>query len=437
MRADLCDTKVILGVDRLDCIKGIPQKLHAFDRLLEQCPELVGHVVLLQVAIPSRDDLKAHQDLKEEIQQLVGKINGKYGRSSDQLSGGQAPAAAFTRSRPNVSKSSSIFHNSDSLIGKINHVPVQFLYTSIDPDELTALYAAADVCFVSSTRDGMNLVCYEYIACHSNKAKQSSREATRPGSLVLSKFTGAANLLDGALIVNPWNKESCADALAHALSMDVSEAGARMGKLASRVESQTRYGSQDLERHRREANDAIARIGEPALCKHSSNLRRLVWRKNDAVVTVPSLSKTTCSAVSLGQMVSMRCWREGKMKGIKFVSYTYLIDCMSGSRESTAQYAPCFYWEPKGPDPDWPIFVRACIPATRQFTSALIVSLSRLMVVTVRNEPHTTRGPSKDQYCTFSSISHSNIQTLQASQITPKAHFYPSTPSPPLSSTYL
>jgi trehalose-6-phosphate synthase len=81
MRTDLCDTKVILGVDRLDCIKGIPHKLHAFDRLLERRPDLIGRAVLLQVAIPSRDDLKSHQDLKEEIQHLVGKINGKYGVS--------------------------------------------------------------------------------------------------------------------------------------------------------------------------------------------------------------------------------------------------------------------------------------------------------------------------------------------------------------------
>jgi trehalose 6-phosphate synthase len=74
-------SRVILGVDRLDCIKGISQKLHAFDELLELYPQLIGHVVLLQVAIPSRDDLKAHQDLKEEIQQLVGRINDIYGMS--------------------------------------------------------------------------------------------------------------------------------------------------------------------------------------------------------------------------------------------------------------------------------------------------------------------------------------------------------------------
>lgn len=130
--------------------------------------------------------------------------------------------------------------DSETLPGKVNYVPVQFLYTSIAPDELTALYAAADVCFVSSVRDGMNLVCYEYIACHSNKAIVSSREAMPPGSLVLSKFTGAATLLDGALIVNPWNRESCATALEHALNMNPADAAARMSVLASTVERQTR-----------------------------------------------------------------------------------------------------------------------------------------------------------------------------------------------------
>lgn len=82
MRRGFKDAKVVLGVDRLDCIKGIPQKLHAFDALLEKHAELIGHVVLLQFTIPSRDNLKAHQDLKKEIQHLVGEINGKYGMSS-------------------------------------------------------------------------------------------------------------------------------------------------------------------------------------------------------------------------------------------------------------------------------------------------------------------------------------------------------------------
>lgn len=125
--------------------------------------------------------------------------------------------------------------------GSISYAPVHFLYKSIDPDELTALYAASDVCFVASTRDGMNLVCYEYIACHYDKAVPASEEIIPAGSLVLSRFAGAAGYLgDGALIVNPWDENCCADALVRALEMDVEEASSRMGSLGEQLESQTR-----------------------------------------------------------------------------------------------------------------------------------------------------------------------------------------------------
>jgi trehalose 6-phosphate synthase len=115
-------------------------------------------------------------------------------------------------------------------------VPVQYRYTSIEPDELTAMYTTAEVCFISSTRNGMNLVCSEYVACHSGDAIHSSPADAASGSLVLSKFVGAADCLDGALIVNPWDKEACADALVNVLSMDANEACARMEKLGSKVE---------------------------------------------------------------------------------------------------------------------------------------------------------------------------------------------------------
>lgn len=81
LQNDFGDSKLILGVDRLDCMKGIPQKLHAFETLLEQYPKLVGRTILLQVVIPSREDLRTHQILKEDIHNLVGKLNGKFGKS--------------------------------------------------------------------------------------------------------------------------------------------------------------------------------------------------------------------------------------------------------------------------------------------------------------------------------------------------------------------
>jgi trehalose 6-phosphate synthase len=124
--------------------------------------------------------------------------------------------------------------------GNVNFVPVHFLYKSIEPDELAALYTIADICFISSTRDGMNLVCYEYIACHNEQAMQSSHESIPQGVLVLSKFAGAVNFLDGCLIVNPWDSGDCSEALAHAVSMNKSEASERMRKLGDKVEEQTR-----------------------------------------------------------------------------------------------------------------------------------------------------------------------------------------------------
>lgn len=124
--------------------------------------------------------------------------------------------------------------------GRVGYVPVHFLYTSLEPNELTALYATADICFVASLRDGMNLVCYEYIACHAGLPVDSMPKNVPPGALVLSRFAGAAPLLDQALLVNPWNKEDCANALSRALRMNATEARQRMKDLGKQVARQTR-----------------------------------------------------------------------------------------------------------------------------------------------------------------------------------------------------
>lgn len=164
--------KLIVGVDRLDYIKGVPQKLHALEVFLTEHPEWVGKVVLVQVAVPSREDVEEYQNLRAVVNELVGRINGKF--------------------------------------GTIEFMPIHFLHQSVAFDELTALYAVSDVCLVSSTRDGMNLVSYEYIAT----------QAERHGALILSEFTGAAQSLNGALIVNPWNTEELAGAIHEAVTMD-------------------------------------------------------------------------------------------------------------------------------------------------------------------------------------------------------------------------
>ncbi|KAK4992906.1 Trehalose-6-P synthase/phosphatase complex synthase subunit [Elasticomyces elasticus] len=164
--------KLIVGVDRLDYIKGVPQKLHALEVFLTEHPEWIGKVVLVQVAVPSRQDVEEYQNLRAVVNELVGRINGKF--------------------------------------GTIEFMPIHFMHKSVSFDELIALYAVSDVCLVSSTRDGMNLVSYEYIAC----------QQQRHGVMILSEFTGAAQSLNnGSLIVNPWNAEELADAIHDAVTM--------------------------------------------------------------------------------------------------------------------------------------------------------------------------------------------------------------------------
>ena len=163
--------KLIVGVDRLDYIKGVPQKLHALEVFLTENPEWIGKVVLIQVAVPSREDVEEYQNLRAVVNELVGRINGRF--------------------------------------GTIEFMPIHFLHQSVPFDELTALYAVSDACLVSSTRDGMNLVSYEYIAT----------QRKRHGVMILSEFTGAAQSLNGALIVNPWNTEELAGAIHDAVTM--------------------------------------------------------------------------------------------------------------------------------------------------------------------------------------------------------------------------
>lgn len=179
--------KLIVGVDRLDYIKGVPQKLHALEVFLTEHPEWIGKIVLVQVAVPSRQDVEEYQNLRAVVNELVGRINGRF--------------------------------------GTIEFMPIHFLHQSVSFEELTALYAVSDACFVTSTRDGMNLVSYEYIA--------TQRE--RHGVMILSEFTGAAQSLSGSLIVNPWNTEDMANAIHDAVTMSAEQREANYKKLEKYV----------------------------------------------------------------------------------------------------------------------------------------------------------------------------------------------------------
>ncbi|KAJ0986443.1 hypothetical protein J5N97_004799 [Dioscorea zingiberensis] len=168
--------KVMLGVDRLDMIKGIPQKILAFEKFLEENPLWRDKVVLLQIAVPTRTDVPEYQKLTSQVHEIVGRINGRF--------------------------------------GTLTAVPLLHLDRSLDFHALCALYAVTDVALVTSLRDGMNLVSYEFVACQNAKK----------GVLILSEFAGAAQSLGaGALLVNPWNITEVAASIFQALNMPVEE----------------------------------------------------------------------------------------------------------------------------------------------------------------------------------------------------------------------
>ncbi|KAK7247221.1 hypothetical protein RIF29_42098 [Crotalaria pallida] len=168
--------KVMLGIDRLDMIKGIPQKILAFEQFLEENPHWHDKVVLLQIAVPTRTDVPEYQKLTSQVHEIVGRINGRF--------------------------------------GTLTAVPIHHLDRSLDFHALCALYAVTDVALVTSLRDGMNLVSYEFVAC----------QASKKGVLILSEFAGAAQSLGaGALLVNPWNITEVAASIGYALDMPADE----------------------------------------------------------------------------------------------------------------------------------------------------------------------------------------------------------------------
>ena len=184
--------KVILGIDRLDYVKGIPHKLKAVEKFLQKNPKMKGKIVLLQIAVPSRVEVPGYQKLRSNVHKLVSRINGEYGTLED--------------------------------------VPIHYLDQSMKFEELCALYFRAEVMFVTSLRDGMNLVSFEYIAC---------QEKNR-GVLVLSEFAGAAQALGaGALLVNPYNTDEVAQALSDALNMPLKEREERFMYMSSHIHTHT------------------------------------------------------------------------------------------------------------------------------------------------------------------------------------------------------
>eukprot|EP01060_Flectonema_neradi_P038252 TRINITY_DN7986_c0_g1_i1.p1 TRINITY_DN7986_c0_g1~~TRINITY_DN7986_c0_g1_i1.p1 ORF type:complete len:723 (+),score=93.85 TRINITY_DN7986_c0_g1_i1:105-2273(+) len=189
LKRRFANTKLIVGVDRMDYIKGLPQKLMAFEKLLEDNPSLVGNVALVQIAVPSRDTVQSYQELRKEVEALVGRINAKY--------------------------------------STISYSAVHYKYDSVPFTDLVALYSIADVFLVTSLRDGMNVTCQEYVAC----------QEQNKGVLILSEFAGAARCLANAIRINPWDIDSVAQKIKFALTMGAEERADRHRSLYEYVQS--------------------------------------------------------------------------------------------------------------------------------------------------------------------------------------------------------
>jgi len=190
IKRHLHQTKIILSIDRLDYSKGIIERIKAIDELLQKYPEYREKITLIQLIVPCRDSVKQYQLLKDEIDRLVGEVNSKY-------------ASSYWS-------------------------PIQYFYNSYPVEKVCALYVVADVCLVTPIRDGMNLVCKEFIACN------SSSDST--GVLILSEMAGAAKNMEETFIINPNNIQQMTETLHKALNLPIEKQQDILSKLFAKIQ---------------------------------------------------------------------------------------------------------------------------------------------------------------------------------------------------------
>jgi trehalose 6-phosphate synthase/phosphatase len=186
-KKQLGDQKLLLSIDRLDYSKGIPQRLKAFDLFLTKYPEYKSKVSLIMVVVPSRDTVKDYKDLKEEIDTMVGRINSSY--------------------------------------STLNWVPVHYFYRAFPFEELSAFYRMSNIALVTPLRDGMNLVCKEFVASKTDQL----------GVLILSEMAGASKELQDSILVNPNNVDKVTEAIYEALNMDEDSQRARITSMQETI----------------------------------------------------------------------------------------------------------------------------------------------------------------------------------------------------------
>ncbi len=180
--------QLLVGIDRLDYSKGLPQRLRAFRELLSNHPDNINRATLIQIAAPTRESVLAYDDLRHELEGLAGEINGAY--------------------------------------GELDWMPIRYLHRTWARRRLPALYRNARVALVTPLRDGMNLVSKEFVAM---------QDLADPGVLVLSRFAGAAEQMPEALLVNPYDIPATARAMARALCMPLVERQERHTALLAQV----------------------------------------------------------------------------------------------------------------------------------------------------------------------------------------------------------
>jgi trehalose 6-phosphate synthase/phosphatase len=238
--------KVLVGVDRIDITKGLPERLRAYRKFLQRNRRSHGKVVLVQVAVPSRENISNYQELQKQVDELVGQINGRYGT-------------------PDWS-------------------PIVYIRRGLEKEELTALYAIADVALVTPLRDGQNLVAKEYVAC----------KPDGDGVLILSEFAGAAAEMGEALQVNPYDEDQVAKTIGRALTMRTEERGERMRALYNRVARNSVFtwgerfvsnlmaASEHRSAHLKDGPEPLPR--EDALSAYAASSRRLILLDYDGTL---------------------------------------------------------------------------------------------------------------------------------------------------------
>jgi trehalose 6-phosphate synthase len=187
-KAEYSRRRLLIGVDRLDYSKGLPQRIRAFRELLRLYPENRHSATLLQIASPSREDVEAYGDIQRELESLCGSINGDF--------------------------------------GDFDWMPIRYIHRTVARRRLPGLYRACAVALVTPLRDGMNLVAKEFVA---------SQDPDDPGVLVLSRFAGAAEQMKQALIINPYDTHGAAQVIQQALQMSQGERRERHAALMENI----------------------------------------------------------------------------------------------------------------------------------------------------------------------------------------------------------